>query len=67
MNNDAIAVLVGLSIPDRNFRIGYSYDVSISRLAANTGGAHEISIIYEAASRKKKRRSRRFLVPCAKF
>ncbi len=66
-NNDALAVLVGFSIPDRNFRIGYSYDITISRLASNTGGAHEISIIYEAASRRKKRRSRRFLVPCAKF
>jgi type IX secretion system PorP/SprF family membrane protein len=66
-NNDALIFLVGYSIPDRNFRIGYSYDVTISRLAANSGGAHEISIIYEAASRRTKRRNRRFLVPCAKF
>lgn len=66
-NNDAVAVLVGYSIPDRNFRIGYSYDVTISRLAANTGGAHEISIVYEFASPRQKRKSRRFIVPCAKF
>ncbi|KAA3642527.1 MAG: type IX secretion system membrane protein PorP/SprF [Bacteroidetes bacterium] len=66
-NNDAVIVLVGYSVPDRNLRIGYSYDVTISRLAANTGGAHELSLIYEVASPRKKRKSRRFLVPCAKF
>lgn len=66
-NNDAVIVLVGYSIPDRNFRIGYTYDVTISRLASNTGGAHEVAIIYEVASRRTKRRSRRFIVPCAKF
>lgn len=66
-NNDAVIVLVGYSIPDRNFRVGYSYDVTVSRLASNTGGAHEISIVYEFASQKSKRKSRRFIVPCAKF
>lgn len=66
-NNDAFIVLVGYSIPDRNLRIGYSYDVTISRLATNSGGAHEVSLVYEVASKRKKRRSRKFLVPCAKF
>lgn len=66
-NNDALIVLVGYSIPDRNFRMGYSYDVTVSRLASNSGGAHEISIIYEVASKRSKRKSRRFIVPCAKF
>ena len=66
-NNDAFIVLVGYSIPDRNLRIGYSYDVTISILATNSGGAHEVSLVYEVASKRKKRRSRKFLVPCAKF
>tara|TARA_R110002096_G_scaffold169779_4_gene341552 strand:- start:10274 stop:11293 length:1020 start_codon:yes stop_codon:yes gene_type:complete len=66
-NNDALVLLMGLSIPDRNLRLGYSYDITISRLATNTAGAHEISLIYEFASKKSKRKSRRFLVPCAKF
>jgi type IX secretion system PorP/SprF family membrane protein len=66
-NNDAFIVLIGYSVPDRNFRIGYSYDVTISRLISDSGGAHEISIIYEAASRRSKRKNRRFIVPCAKF
>lgn len=67
MNNDAVIALVGLKIPERNLRIGYSYDITISRLISNSGGAHEISIIYEAASRKSKRKNKRFLAPCAKF
>lgn len=66
-NNDAIIALVGFKIPERNFSIGYSYDITISRLASNSGGAHEISIIYEAASEENKKRNARFLVPCAKF
>ncbi len=66
-NNDAVIVLVGYSLPDRNLRVGYSYDITISRLATNSAGAHEISIVYEVASKKKKRRSRKFIVPCAKF
>lgn len=67
VNNDAFIVLVGYSVPDRNLRFGYSYDITISRLATNTAGAHEISMVYEFASKKQKRRSRRFIVPCAKF
>ncbi len=67
LNNDAVVALVGLTIPDRNLRIGYSYDVTVSRLSSDAGGAHEISLIYEAASKREKRRNRKFLVPCAKF
>lgn len=66
-NNDAVILLVGFSVPDKDFRMGYSYDVTVSRLAANTGGAHEISLVYEFASKRQKRRNRRFLAPCAKF
>jgi len=65
-NNDAVALLVGTIIED--MRIGYSYDVTISRLAANSGWAHEITIGYEIASRHRKRAaSKRRVVPCAKF
>jgi len=67
VNNDALILLLGYSIPDRNLRLGYSYDITISRLATNTAGAHELSLIYEFASQKEKRKSRRFIVPCAKF
>jgi len=67
INHDALVVLLGYKIND--FRVGYSYDLTISRLLTNTGGAHEISVIYEFASsdKKRKRKRQRFLVPCAKF
>jgi len=64
-NNDAIVLLVGVKTKD--WRIGYSYDITISKLMSNTGGSHEISIVYEYANKRKKRRRRRFMVPCAKF
>ncbi len=44
-NNDALVMMAGLRT--RNMRIGYSYDFTISRLITSTGGAHEISVIYQ--------------------
>lgn len=65
-NNDAVAILVGTIVND--MRIGYSYDLTMSRLASHSGGAHEITLGYEIASRHKKRSaSKRRVVPCAKF
>ena len=44
-NRESVAILVGFEIPDRNFRIGYSYDVTVSKLGiSNSQGSHEISI-----------------------
>lgn len=65
-NRESIAALVGLEIPDKNFRIGYSYDVTVSKLGINnTQGAHEISLVFEMA--KKRKRNKRSLVSCPKF
>jgi len=65
-NNDAIAILVGTIVND--LRIGYSYDITISRLTTSSAGAHEITLGYEIATRHKKRASsKRRIVPCAKF
>lgn len=65
-NSDAIAALVGFIVND--LRIGYSYDITVSRLAGQSAGAHEITLGYELASRGKKRSmTRRRVVPCAKF
>lgn len=66
-NNEAFVVLAGVKWND--FRFGYSYDLTVSRLVTNSGGAHEISLIYEhaSASNKRKKSRSRFLVPCAKF
>lgn len=62
-NNDAIILLIG--VQSKRLKIGYSYDITISKLYNNTAGSHEISIIYEYD--KKRRKRKRFFVPCAKF
>jgi len=66
-NHDALTALIGFEYKDLAF--GYSYDLTLSKLITNSGGAHEISIIYEMANDRKKRRRRRsrFFIPCAKF
>ena len=66
LNNDALAVLVGTTVND--LRIGYSYDITISRLAGHAGGAHELTLLYEIVKKHRKRSaSKRRIVPCAKF
>ncbi len=67
LNNDAVAIILGYTLVDYNLSIGYSYDATISRLAANSAGSHEISLIYEIATKKKKKRKAKFFTPCAKF
>lgn len=63
-NNDAIAILVGVT-KDR-LNIGYSYDITISRLVAVSHGAHEICLSYQLCKLKKKKKAR-LLIPCPKF
>lgn len=66
VNQDALVFMLGLHV--RDFRIGYSYDATISKLIGSSGGAHEITIIYEYVGHKKSlTRSKFFVVPCAKF
>jgi type IX secretion system PorP/SprF family membrane protein len=63
---DAVIGLIG--IKTKQLHIGYSYDFTISNLISSTGGAHEISIVYEfnsismGSSRKKIR-----AIPCPEF
>lgn len=65
-NNDAFVVLVGYQYKDLIF--GYSYDVTISRIFANTAGSHEISLIYEFNQNQKVRRKQKaVIIPCPKF
>lgn len=65
-NNDAVALVIGFM--HEGLRIGYSYDMTISGLADSSGGAHELSLVYEWKNpRKRTPISRRREVPCAKF
>ncbi len=54
-NPDAIVALVGITY--NNFRIGYSYDFTVSQVGGKAGGAHEISFawdfcLYKESARK---------------
>lgn len=66
-NQDALIFQLGLYLKD--FTIGYSYDFPISSLSTTSGGAHEISLIWEFVAkpinRKVKKRNR--LIPCPTF
>ena len=67
VSQDAAVLLVGYR--QDNFSIGYSYDVTISRLSS-TGGAHEISISYifsDLIEPRKNIRSRKGELKCPKF
>ncbi len=60
---DAVAFLVGYKI--EQFSIGYSYDFTINRLLTSTGGAHEIALIYEFETTRRKKK--KHMVPCPEF
>lgn len=47
-NHESVVVLLGFvqKTKDSSFKVGYSYDVTISKLGASSGGAHEFSISY---------------------
>ncbi|GAO28107.1 hypothetical protein JCM15548_168 [Geofilum rubicundum JCM 15548] len=48
------------------FRIGYSYDITVSNLALQSAGAHELSLIFEFNQQAQLRLGgRRPAVPCS--
>jgi type IX secretion system PorP/SprF family membrane protein len=59
---DAIALLVGYKY--EGLSVGYSYDFTVSRLITNTGGAHEISLVYKFDIEQKKKFKP---IPCPSF
>jgi len=63
---DAIIGLVG--IKTNQLHIGYSYDFTISNLISSTGGAHEISLVYEFNNLSIGQRQKRIrAIPCPEF
>lgn len=63
---DAIIGLIG--IKTSQVHIGYSYDFTISNLIGSTGGAHEISIIYEFNNLSLGQLNKRIRsIPCPEF
>jgi len=63
-NSDALAFLIGYKKDGIN--IGYSYDLTISKLTMVSNGAHEITVSYQYCPPRKKVKPRR-RVACAKF
>lgn len=59
---DALAFMAGYKYQQYSF--AYSYDFTVSRLGFNSGGSHEISVIYEFKVRTKKRYKP---IPCPTF
>jgi type IX secretion system PorP/SprF family membrane protein len=53
-NSDALIGLVGIQTDD--FKFGYSYDMTVSKLQGATGGAHELSLGIKLKCPKPRRR-----------
>jgi type IX secretion system PorP/SprF family membrane protein len=75
-DNDCVAILVGLKKTNGNnaiFRISYSYDITISNLASNTAGTHEVSCYMEFKNhslinkKRKKRKQSQRIIDCSHF
>jgi type IX secretion system PorP/SprF family membrane protein len=63
---DAVIGLIG--IKTEQLHIGYSYDFTISNLVSSTGGAHEISLVYEFNSFSLGQQRKRIrAIPCPEF
>ncbi len=64
-NPDAIVVLLGYAPDNFDWKIGYSYDITISSIANNLGGAHELSLSYQFPCRIKRKQNK--AIKCPKF
>ena len=57
---DAVSILFNFGVT-RSFRVGYAYDYTISEFSnSNTGGSHEIILLYDIDFTKKNLKSPRF-------
>jgi len=67
VTQDAFILYLGLYF--KNLTIGYSYDFTISELQTTSGGAHEISIVYEFNTRSTRKdiKKKYRLIPCPTF
>ncbi|PIX32487.1 MAG: hypothetical protein COZ59_13785, partial [Bacteroidetes bacterium CG_4_8_14_3_um_filter_31_14] len=64
-NHDAVALIAGFIYKD--LTIGYSFDITFSKLTMVSGGSHEISLNYQFYNPKKAKHHRTKIIPCAKF
>lgn len=64
-NNDAAAIVVGVQTGRMN--IGYSFDITISRLNRLSNGAHEVTCSYQICQLHKRKPKYGLMLPCPKF
>ncbi|MFP4096226.1 MAG: type IX secretion system membrane protein PorP/SprF [Cyclobacteriaceae bacterium] len=65
-NNESVVALVGLMAG--NLNIGYSFDYTVSGLGIQSGGAHEISLVYHFSLRDPSKPPRSIMsLPCPRF
>ncbi len=60
-NADALIILAGIQKNFINF--GYSYDITLSKIANLTGGSHELSLALQLKCKKKKKKFREIHCP----
>ena len=56
-NSESIVIMGGLI--HKGLTIGYSYDIVVSQLASLSGGAHELSLIYQWQTDKGNRKGKK--------
>lgn len=65
---ESVAFMLGYQPKGKGFKIGYSYDLTISSLSRqNSGGAHEVTLVYEVGKAKPTRKSRNSIGGSMKF
>lgn len=64
-SSDALIYMLGIKYGQ--FTFNYSYDMTLGGLIANTGGSHEISIVYQINSDNAGRKRRFRAIPCPEF
>jgi type IX secretion system PorP/SprF family membrane protein len=64
-NSDAAIFLIGLKFP--KFRVGYSYDVTVSGARTATQGSHELSMAFEIKPHKKQAKRSSKAMKCPEF
>lgn len=67
VQQDALIFTMGIYL--KNLTVGYSYDFTTSQLSSASGGAHEISLVYEFEAKplRKGVKKRNRLIPCPSF
>ncbi|HRJ30020.1 MAG TPA: type IX secretion system membrane protein PorP/SprF [Cyclobacteriaceae bacterium] len=67
ISSDALIIQLGLYM--KNLNIGYSYDFTVSELQTTSGGAHEVSLVYQFSTKPVQRsvKQKYRLIPCPTF